>query len=266
VAEPTVSAGPDAARGAASVRRVPAWEAIPGLAHGFFGRHHGISGGPFASLNASDRVGDDPAAVAANWQRIRRALPGLSFARMRQMHGVGVLRIDAPPLQAEDADGMITAAVGAGLAILTADCVPLLCVAAAEHAVMALHAGWRGTLAGIAAAGLAAAQRELGVGSAAWQVALGPSIGGCCYEVEAHIGRQFVDRWGAMPDAWQPGAGHGQLDLRAANRHILMAHGVPESQIVDTGDCTACRSDAYFSHRRSGGRAGRQVSVIGWVR
>lgn len=261
-----MSARPDAADGAAPAGRVLAWDAIPGLAHGFFGRHGGISGGPFASLNLSDRIGDDPAAVTANWQRVGRALPGLSFVRTRQVHGASVVRVDAPHLTAEDADGMITEAAGTGLAILTADCVPLLCVAAAEHAVMALHAGWRGSLAGIAAAGLAAAERELGIRPAAWQVAIGPSIGGCCYEVEAHIGRQFVDRWGAMPDAWQPGNGHGQLDLRAANRHILLAHGVPESQIVDTGDCTACKSDAYFSHRRSGGRAGRQVSVIGWLR
>lgn len=261
-----MSARPNVAKGAAPARRVPAWDTIPGLAHGFFGRHGGASGGPFASLNVSDRVGDDPAAVVANWQCVSRALPGLSFVRMRQVHGVGVVRVDDAQAPAEDADGMIAAAAGAGLAILTADCVPLLCVAPAEHAVMALHAGWRGTLAGIAAAGLAAAQREFGVRPGAWQVAMGPSIGGCCYEVEAHIGQQLVDRWGAMPDAWQPVGAHGQLDLRAANRRILSAHGVPEARIIDTGDCTACRSDAFFSHRRSAGRAGRQVSVIGWVR
>jgi purine-nucleoside/S-methyl-5'-thioadenosine phosphorylase / adenosine deaminase len=261
-----VSARPDAPDGAAPARRVPAWDAIPGLAHGFFGRHGGVSGGLFAALNASDRVGDDPAAVAANWRSIGRALPGLSFVRMRQVHGVSVVRVDDAHAPAGDADGMITAAVGAGLTILTADCVPLLCVAPAEHAVMVLHAGWRGTLAGIAAAGLAAAQRELGIGAGAWRVAMGPSIGGCCYEVEGHVGQQFVDRWGALPDAWQPAGTHGQLDLRAVNRHILVARGVRESQIVDAGECTSCRSDDYFSHRRSGGRTGRQVSVIGWVR
>lgn len=261
-----MSARPDAAGGVAPARRVPAWDAIAGLAHGFFGRQGGTSGGPFASLNLSDRVGDDPQSVAANWQRVGGALPGLSFARMRQVHGVGVVRVDDPQAPAEEADGMIAAAAGAGLAVLTADCVPLLCVAPAAHAVMALHAGWRGTLAGIAAAGLAAAQRELGVSPAAWQVAMGPSIGGCCYEVEAHIGQQLVSRWGTMPDAWQPAGTHGQLDLRAANRRILSAHGVPEAQIIDTGDCTSCRHDAFFSHRRSAGRAGRQASVIGWLR
>lgn len=261
-----MDAQPDALGGAAPAQRVPGWDAIPGLAHGFFGRHGGTSAGPFASLNASDRVGDDAAAVTGNWQRIRRALPGLSFVRMRQVHGIGVVRVDDAQMPAEDADGMLSAAAGAGLTILTADCVPLLCVAPAEHAVMALHAGWRGTLAGIAAAGLAAAQRELGVAPTAWRVAMGPSIGGCCYEVETTIGQQFVDRWGAMPDAWQPGGTHGRLDLRAANRRILAAHGVEEAHIVDTGDCTACRSADFFSHRRSAGRAGRQVSAIGWVR
>jgi hypothetical protein len=130
---------------------------------------------------------------------------------------------------------------------------------------MALHAGWRGTLAGIAADGVDEAQRGLGVAPEAWQVALGPSIGGCCYEVESDIGQQLVDRWGAMPDAWQPAGSHGQLDLRAANRHILLTRGVPHSQIKEIGPCTACRSADYFSHRRAGGRAGRQVSIIGWL-
>jgi copper oxidase (laccase) domain-containing protein len=76
----------------------------------------------------------------------------------------------------------------------------------------------------------------------------------------------MVDRWGAMPDAWQPtGASHGQLDLRAVNRRILIASGVDPESIEEVGPCTSCAADQFFSHRRSGGRAGRQASVIGWV-
>jgi YfiH family protein len=250
--------------GAPAALRVPAWSAIPRLAHGFFGRHGGASVGPFASLNVSAAVGDDRAAVADNWRRVGRAMPNLAFVRIRQVHGARMVRADGARSGAEEADGIVAREDGVGLAILTADCVPLLCVAPAEHAVMALHAGWRGTLAGIVAAGLDEGRR-LGVAAGTWRVALGPSIGGCCYEVETEIGQQLVDRWGAMPDAWQPSGARGQLDLRAANRHILLALGVPESQIDTVGPCTACSPDEYFSHRRSGGRAGRQASAIGWA-
>lgn len=260
-----MSAGADRPSDAPPLLRVAAWRAMPGLAHGFFGRAGGVSGRHCASLNVSRSVGDDPQAVASNWQRIARAFPRLRFARMRQVHGARVVPVERADAAVGEADGMIARAGGVGLAVLTADCVPLLCVAPTGPAVMALHAGWRGTLAGIAAAGVAEARRWLGVPPDSWQVAMGPSIGGCCYEVDAHIGQQLVDRWGAMPDAWQPAGAHGQLDLRAANRHILRAQGVPDAQIEQVGPCTACQSGAYFSHRRSGGRAGRQLSVIGWV-
>ena len=236
-----------------------------GLSHAFFGRAGGLSDGHCASLNVSERVGDDPQAVAANWQRIAWAVPGLRFARMRQVHGARAVPVDGEAAAVEEADGMVACAGGVGLAVLTADCVPLLCVAPAARAVMALHAGWRGTLAGIVEAGVALAQQHFGVAPDAWQVALGPSIGGCCYEVDADIGRDLVNRWGAMPDAWQPAGSHGQLDLRAANRHILMTRGVPARQIEQIGPCTSCASAEFFSHRRSGGRAGRQLSVIGWL-
>ena len=254
----------DRASAAPPVARVAAWDRIGGLRHAFFGRGGGVSDGPWRSLNVSDRVGDDPRAVAENWHQVRLAAPDLSFARMRQVHGVRVLPVEHAD-GAEDADGMITCTAGLGLAVLSADCVPVLCVAPGARAVMALHAGWRGTLAGIVSAGLAVAKDRYGIQPDAWQVALGPSIGACCYEVESHIGEQLVARWGTMLYAWHPAGARGLLDLRAVNRHILASHGVPEAQIVAVGPCTACRQDEYFSHRGSQGHAGRQLSVIGWA-
>jgi YfiH family protein len=162
-----------------------------------------------------------------------------------------------------EADGMLTTACGVGLAVLTADCVPLLAHAPAYGAVLAVHAGWRGSVGGVAAAALELAEQELGVRPGEWQVALGPSIGGCCYEVEADIGRQLVARWGAMPDAWQAAGRHGQLDLRRANRAILVACGVSPEAIVDVGPCTRCAAADFFSHRGAAGQAGRQLSLIG---
>ncbi|MBX3023283.1 peptidoglycan editing factor PgeF [bacterium] len=257
------AAPPSLAAAPPPLLQVASWVGQGGVGHGFFGRRGGFSGGVLASLNLSERVGDRPWTVGANWTQVRRALPGLRIVRMQQVHGARVVHVATDHDAVGEADGLLTTAPGIGLAVLTADCVPLLAMAPRHGAVMALHAGWRGSLAGIAAAGLRRAASELGIPAADWQVALGPSIGGCCYRVEAAIGDQFVDRWGAMPDAWQPAGGHGQLDLRQVNRLILVAEGVPSEAIVDVGPCTSCASDEFFSHRRSGGRAGRQLSVIG---
>lgn len=242
--------------------RVAAWAAIAGLAHAFFGRRGGVSDGHLGSLNVSERVGDRPERVAANCERIRRAVPGVAIVRMQQVHGARVVRVVAADQAVGEADALITDRPGLGLAVLTADCVPLLGVAPGR-AVMAVHAGWRGSLAGVAIEALAAARTAFGIEPADWQLALGPSIGGCCYEVEAAIGQQFVDRWGAMPDAWQPAGAHGHLDLRQVNAALLVGQGVPREHIHRVGPCTACAGDDFFSHRGSAGRAGRQISVIG---
>ena len=242
---------------------VAEWDDLPGVAHGFFGRRGGVGHGPLGSLNVSAAVGDDPDVVAENWRRAGARFGGTRWLRMRQVHGDRVARVSAIDDVPGEADGLITAAAGAALAVLTADCVPLLAVAPAAGAIMALHAGWRGTLAGIAIAGLREAQSWLGIEPSQWRFALGPAIDGCCYEVESHIGEQLLRRWGGMADAWQPAGMHGQLDLRAANRRLLVDAGVPDAQIWTIGPCTACHSDEFFSHRRSGGRAGRQLSAIG---
>jgi YfiH family protein len=238
---------------------VAAWAGIAGLAHGFFGRRGGVSDGELGALNVSDRVGDAPASVAANWARIRGALPGLGIVRMQQVHGT---RVAAPVQTVGEADAMVTAESGIGLAVLTADCVPLLGCAPARGAVMAVHAGWRGSLAGVAPAALDLARRELDIAPSEWRFAMGPAIGGCCYEVETGIGQQFVDRWGAMPDAWQPAGDHGQLDLRRANRAILIASGVDAGAIAEVGRVRAVPATSS-SHRRHWRGAGRQLSVIG---
>ena len=88
--------------------QVAAWAGIAGLAHGFFGRRGGVSDGELGALNVSDRVGDPPASVAANWARIRGALPGLGIVRMQQVHGTRVVRVAAPDQTVGEADAMIT--------------------------------------------------------------------------------------------------------------------------------------------------------------
>lgn len=238
------------------------WAARRDLAHGFFGRAGGVSRGAWSSLNLSAAVGDEPASVDANWARVRAWLDGLAVARMRQVHGDRVVRVVGGDVG--DADGLMTDAPGVALAVITADCVPILMTAPARRVAMALHAGWRGTVAGIAARGVEAASDAFGVTADEWEVVLGPSIGRCCYEVGSEIVGALESRWGAMPSARREADGRHWLDLRMANRLIFTKLGVPNQRIADVGPCTACARAAYFSHRAEAGHTGRQLSVLGW--
>jgi len=140
----------------------------------------------------------------------------------------------------------------------------MLLTAPRQRVVAAVHAGWRGTVAGIAVRALEKLQRDFGVAPSEIEVALGPAIGGCCYEVTREIAEQFSSRWGNLPeDTWRPAGDRGWLDLRRANMLLLRRSGVRERQVHCIGPCTRCASHDYFSHRASGGRTGRQMSYIG---
>src|SRR5262249_39887769 len=133
------------------VLQVEGWEAIPDLVHGFYGRRGGASEGVFAALNLSVRVGDSPQAVEENWCRLTHALGGASrVVTMRQVHGADVATVDDAGAAVEEADALVSRARGVVLGVLTADCVPILLVAPHERVVAAVHAGWRGSVAGIA--------------------------------------------------------------------------------------------------------------------
>ncbi len=266
---PTPARNPD--ESAPPALKVDAWAAIPGLVHGFYGRKGGVSRGPLAGLNLSDKVGDAPETVARNWRLITDPLASTRIARMTQVHGAQIARVSRRECAKKvndlgEYDGLLTGDTGVALTVMTADCVPILMVAPAHRAAMALHAGWRGTLSGIAATGLATAKSALGIAAHEWEAALGPAIDGCCYEVTADIGAKFENHWGSMPDAWRPEGQHGQLDLRRVNARILAQSGVPINAIHAVGPCTACAHERYFSHRASHGKAGRQASLIGFDR
>jgi len=254
--------------------RVPAWGQISGLVAGFCGRRGGISRGPFAELNLSARVGDDPTAVRHNWQRLSAAVGGaVRFVTMSQVHGADIATVADPADEVGAADAMVGGAVSVVLCVLTADCVPLLLVAPGHRLVAAVHAGWRGTLAGIAGRTLRYLHQGCGVEPEAVQVALGPAIGGCCYEVGSGVADALENQWGTMRQAVRRGAaaglpsGKATVDLRQVNRAQLLAAGVPSDAIVDVGPCTRCAMAEYFSHRaatQAGTTTGRQVSFIGW--
>jgi len=225
---------------------------LPGARAIFTTRRGGVSRGPYASLNLGRWTDDDPAAVAANRDRLAAAL-GLertSIAQGRQVHEATVRRVgarpdpDSPP---EPADGQATALPGVAALVLTADCLPV--ALAAPGAVAMLHAGWRGLAGGVLVEGVAAL-REVG-GPGPVVAAIGPGAGACCYEAGEEVHTALA--------AYGPAPRRGRhADLKLAARRALASAGVEE--VHDVGLCTICSPpELFFSHRRDGGVTGRQA-------
>lgn len=195
----------------------------------------------------------------------REVAPGFHLVRVRQVHGATCLAADeVTSSPAGDADALVTHRPGVAVAIATADCVPVLLAAPEAGAVAAVHAGWRGTVASIAAVGVRALV-ERGARPGEVRAALGPSIDGCCYEIEREIAERFANDlgsriWSAWRDGERPGKGY--LDLRRVNALVLADAGVPEESIERVGPCTYCGGGPFASFRREGAAAGRQLS---WV-
>ena len=249
--------------------KVPQWGQYEGLLHGFMGRRGGKSAGPYAGLNTSYRVGDDPKVVSQNVCDVKLAA-GIHDGRvvtMRQVPGDYLVEVKDKKLkEAGEADGMITGERDIFLAVLTADCVPLLFIAPKQKLVAAVHAGWRGTLAGIADKTVRLFKSQYDVEASDLEVALGPSIGACCYEVQNDVTVPLMKKWGKLttPSTFVK-EGKSFVNLRRLNREILRASGVPGNQLYPIGPCTSCSVDEFFSYRRERNETGRQMSFIGWL-
>jgi len=249
--------------------KVPSWTRHAGLLHGFMGRRGGKSIGPYAGLNVSYRVGDDPKIVSQNVCDMKLAV-GIHDGRivtMRQVHGDHLVEIQDRTLkEAGDADGMITSERDIYLGLLTADCVPILFVAPKRKLVAAVHAGWRGTLVGIAAKTVRLFKSRYDLEAHDLEVALGPSIGPCCYEVKEDVTVPLMKTWGRLTTpSIHVRQGKSFVNLRRLNRDILRASGVPGNQLFQVGPCTSCATDDFFSYRRERSETGRQISFIGWL-
>jgi YfiH family protein len=231
---------------------------LAGFPHGFTTRDGGVSPPPWDRLNLGGLVGDDPDRVAENWRRLERAT-GLEFARVRQVHGARVVRAGAGGPPVDEADAILTTEVGVAACVSVADCVPVLLADPGSGAVAAVHAGWRGTAARVAAEAVRALARECGAPPHRLLAAVGPSIGPCCYEVSPDLARRFSQE--IAPAVVREGA-RPHLDLWEANRRILAEAGLAPDRIGVLGRCTACERELFFSHRRDAGRTGRQMAFI----
>jgi hypothetical protein len=223
-------------------------------------RRGGASAPPYESFNLGDHVGDDPAAVAANRSRVARelAVPDDRLVWMQQVHGAGVAVVDGPqagPVATTDA--LVTSTRGLVLAVLVADCVPVLLADPVAGVVAAVHAGREGVRRGVLPAALSA-MASLGARARHVTALLGPAICGACYEVPADMQAEIARI--APASAVPTRSGTAGLDLRAGLAELLARAGVRE--VVHDPRCTA-EDPQLFSHRRDG-VTGRQAGLV-WL-
>jgi YfiH family protein len=236
------------------------------LVHGIFTRLGGASPAPWASLNVGGTVGDDPQRVIENRNRTLETL-GLSFESVFdvwQVHGTNVAFADKPrqpdsPYQ--QADIILTDRPGVSLLMRFADCVPLLLFDPAKGVVGLAHAGWMGTVRGVATVAVEAMCNLYGSKPQDLQVLIGPSIGPDHYVVGPDVVINVLQAFGTDADELMKSVnGRVYLDLWSANRLQLERAGV--GHISLSGICTACNVQEWFSHRGEKGRTGRFCALI----
>jgi YfiH family protein len=245
-------------------------DALSGLRHGFFTRRGGVSGGPFAALNCSLNGRDDPDSVRANRARAMDAigLPAEALHGLHQVHGTAVVTVEAPGAWGEAdrprADALVTGRPGVALGVVTADCAPVLFADREAGVIGAAHAGWRGALAGIIEATVAAMER-LGAARARIAAAIGPCIRQPSYEVGPDLRDALLARDPAGARFLAPGRrdGRWQFDLAGYCAARLAAAGI-RAEVLPAD--TLADEARFFSHRRNtlaGGGVGGLRPPIG---
>jgi polyphenol oxidase len=273
----------------ADLKRV-AW-----LVHGFSTRMGGVTtcyGG--RSLNLGYTKEDSSGHVQENRRRFLMSLGAVTRGTLwpliagRQIHSDTIHLLQTSDPGQLMGDGIVTNLPGVAIAILTADCLPVLLVDKKNRAVGAFHAGWRGTVKRIAEKGVGIMRHEFGSRPRDIHAAIGPGIQKCCYEVGEELKQEFESQFpyaGALfhevrksdpvrekypllfLNARPPGHGDSgiklHLDLLEANRRQLLAAGIPRKNITAIAECSACDTGRFFSHRAEKGRTGRMMAMIG---
>jgi YfiH family protein len=240
-----------------------------GFRHGFTTRAGGVSRAPFESLNLGGRWGDARADVNENRRRVERAAGAGPLYFATQVHGAAVARVHSGDVRGDvarvQADGLCSDAADLAVAVFVADCIPAVLADPRTGAFAAVHAGWRGTVAGVLPAAVRALGEHFGARPQDVRVALGPAIGRCCFEVGPEVVAAFE---ALIPGAHAAGvvldgaARKARVDLKVANRILLERAGV-SPQAIDLGDeCTSCETDRFYSYRRDSGRTGQHLGFI----
>jgi polyphenol oxidase len=268
--------------------QVPAFTAFPWLIHGFSTSQGGVSSLDGAKvLNLGFTEWDARENVQENRKAFQSALAADAFSlvSLKQFHSDVVCGFSSAPKEPCSGDAAISNAPDLLLGIQTADCVPILLLDPKKRAIAAVHAGWRGTLQRIVEKTIGRMKMEFKSNPGDLLAALGPAIGGCCYEVGTEVAAAFHSQFTNAPDwfdelrtgdepnplQWlnqfppghQPPPKNVRLDLREANRAQLLLAGLNSQNIFVSDLCTACRPDLLFSYRKQGSESGRMMSVIG---
>ena len=242
--------------------------------HGFSTRRGGVSAAPFASLNLGLHTGDAVTDVQENRRRYCAAF-GLDAAKAvtaEQIHGDSIVVVTAREcgrgaLLYETAipqtDALITNIPDLPLLMFYADCVPVYFLDPEHKAIGMAHAGWKGTVAQIASKTLKLLTKQFGTRPQDCLVAVGPSIGPCCYEIDQFVHDKIHAAFTQPEELLQKtSTGKWKLDLWAANRQQLEGIGVPAQNIVVAGVCTSCNTHMYFSYRAEHGKTGRMGALM----
>jgi YfiH family protein len=220
--------------------------------------------------NLALHVGDDPQAVIARREAFAAAA-GFDFAAWTcadQVHGVDIAHVTAAEVGAgrhalhdklDGYDGLLTDLPGVMLVSFYADCVPLYFVDPVKRVVGLAHAGWKGTVGGIAAGMVHQMVQRYGCAVTDIQAAIGPAIGPCCYEVDDTVINAINNQMGRT--VYPPGK--AMVDLKKINQEIMIREGILSTNIDMSASCTSCQTDMYFSHRAEHGKTGRMASWIG---
>jgi YfiH family protein len=240
---------------------LPDWPAPAGVHALVTRRAGGVSRGPYASFNLALHVGDDPAAVQANRERLQKLadLPAEPLW-LEQVHGVDVVdhpgqAMPTPPR----ADAAVAFAPGRVCAVMTADCLPVVFTDVGGTCIGIAHAGWRGLVGGV----LEATVDALRVAPGRLLAWLGPAISQAAFEVGPEVRAAFVARNPAHSMAFaENDSGRFQADLYLLARQVLASRGV--GLVYGGGHCTVAESNEFYSFRRDGGRTGR-MATIAWL-
>jgi len=223
-------------------------------------RHGGVSEAPFASFNLGLHTPDRPEHVAENRQRFCESL-GFDAAQLAggfQTHGDAVRAVEAPGQQ-DGFDALVTNRRGVLLSVTVADCVPILLYDPVRGAIGAAHAGWKGTVASIAAKTLRTMQQHYGTQPRDCWAYIGTCIAKADFEVDADV----ADHFAAPYKHWDATRNKYFVDLKQANADSLLALGVPAAQLAISPHSTVTDVGMFFSHRAERGQTGRMLAVIG---
>jgi YfiH family protein len=244
-----------------------------GFRHAFFTRGGGVSEGPFSSLSFSTAVGDAPEHVDENLRRAATLL-GVEASQVHylsQVHGRAAHFYPAgdtltrAELLTLEGDALGGSDPRRAYGVRSADCVPILIADVETGAVMAIHAGWRGVVAGVVEAGVDCLRQNIG-GAGRLLAAIGPHISAAAFEVSEEVAAELDAVCPVRGAVSRPRAASGStkphVDLRFIVTQKLLAHGLIEAGIDQVGGCTYRDSEHYFSFRRDGKRSGRHLSAI----